>query len=621
MFDIAQYVRVNLKQMFVHVNELSFSSVEGKPLRMLTPLQRRAALEARHPEWRAKTLSQALDSAAVAFSERPLVITESQTYSYRDMQNWSRTLAAGLIECGVHAGDHIAVVLANFPEFVAVKYAIARAGAVAVPVNFALRHQELSYILEQSDSTVLITMDRLRDRNYLEDLDALMPGWESAGGGTRWPKLRRVFVHATEGKPRIGAASLDELNAMGTPVSRAELARREATADPHSRSDVIYTSGTTGLPKGVMLTHDMILRAAYASAYTRAFEDGRRILFSLPMYHVFGFVECLIASTFVGGAIVPHVFFDARKMLDAARSHRATEMVCVPMMTLKLLEAARQHGFEGSGLLAMFNSGGASPPTIWRDIRELLGAREILTAYGMTETTASTTCTLPEGPDEFLLTTNGRLKFAGVVGDPKLGGVLAQYKTIDPVTGLDLPLGLPGELVARGPIVTTGYYKKDEETRAAFNADGWLHTGDVGVITSDGYLTLTGRLKETYRCGGEMVMPREIEELLNEHPLVSQALVVGIPDMKMGEVGCACIVPAGDLLPDPKELIELCASRLARFKVPRHVVFLTAEELPLTATGRAQKFKLAELAKERLSTAAGGRADRSNFDGPSRRIP
>jgi fatty-acyl-CoA synthase len=370
-----------------------------------------------------------------------------------------------------------------------------------------------------------------------------------------------------------------------------------------------------------MLSHDMILRAAYASAYTRAFEDGRRILFSLPMYHVFGFVECLIASTFVGGAIVPHVFFDAQNMLDAARSHRATEMVCVPMMTLKLLEVARQHGFEGSDLLAMFNSGGASPPTIWRDIRELLGAREILTAYGMTETTASTTCTLPEGPDEFLLTTNGRLKFAGVAGDPKLGGVLAQYKTIDPVTGLDRPLGLPGELLARGPILTTGYYKKDEETRAAFNADGWLHTGDVGVITPDGYLTLTGRLKETYRCGGEMVMPREIEELLNEHPLVSQAFVVGLPDMKMGEVGCACILPAGDILPDPQELIELCTSRLARFKVPRHVVFLTAAELPLTATGRAQKFKLADLAQERLSVAAGGPADRSNLGGPRRPTP
>jgi fatty-acyl-CoA synthase len=280
-------------------------------------------------------------------------------------------------------------------------------------------------------------------------------------------------------------------------------------------------------------------------------------------------------------------------------------MVCVPMMTLKLLEVAGREGFDNSSLLAMFNSGGASPPNVWRDIRELLGAREILTAYGMTETTASTTCTLPEGSDEFLLSTNGRLKFAGVAGDPELGGVLAQYKSTDPVTGSDLPLGTPGELAVRGPIVTEGYYKKAEETRAVFNADGWLRTGDIGVITADGYLTLTGRLKETYRCGGEMVMPREIEELLNEHPLVAQAIVVGLPDMKMGEVGCACVVSAGDTRPDPQELIDLCASRLARFKVPRHVVFLAADEVPLTATGRAQKFKLAELAKERLSLVNG----------------
>jgi fatty-acyl-CoA synthase len=392
---------------------------------------------------------------------------------------------------------------------------------------------------------------------------------------------------------------------MGTPVERAELARRQAVADPHFRSDVIYTSGTTGLPKGVMLSHDMILRAAYASAYARAFEDGRRILFSLPMYHVFGFVECLIASTFVGGAIIPHVAFDAGKMLAAAQSHRATEIVCVPMMTLKLLEAARDNGFDGSQLLAMFNSGGASPPSLWQDIRDVLGAREVLTAYGMTETTASTTCTLPEGPDSFLLTTNGCLKLAGVAGDASLGGVLAQYKTIDPQTGADLPPGVPGELVARGPIVTTGYYRKEEDTRAAFNRDGWLLTGDVGIITREGYLTLTGRLKETYRCGGEMVMPREIEELLNAHPLVGQAHVVGLPDVRMGEVGCVCILPAGDVLPDPQELIALCASRLARFKVPRHVVFITADELPLTATGRPQKFRLADLARERVPAGLG----------------
>jgi fatty-acyl-CoA synthase len=571
----------------------------------VAPAERRRLLEAHQGGWRAMTLSQALDAAAEQFTDRPLVITDSRTYSYREIQEWSLALAAGLIEYGVQPGDHVAVVLANFPEYVAVKYAIARLGAVAVPINFALRRQELSYILGQSDSTMLITMDRLRDRDYLEDLDALAPGWMTAGGGARWPRLRHVFVHSTETTPRAGVTTVEQLKSLGTPAARAELARRDALGDPHFRSDVIYTSGTTGLPKGVMLSHDMILRAAYASAYTRAFEDGRRILFSLPMYHVFGFVECLIASTFAGGAIVPLIAFDAGKMLAAAQSHRATEMVCVPMMTLKLLEVARASGFDGSSLLAMFNSGGASPPSIWQDIRAVLGAREILTAYGMTETTASTTCTLPEGSDSYLLTTNGRLKCAGVAGDPSLGGVLAQYKTIDPLTGKDLPLGVSGELVARGPIVTTGYYKKEQETRAAFNPDGWLHTGDVGVITHEGYLTLTGRLKETYRCGGEMVMPREIEDLLNEHPLVGQAHVVGLPDIKMGEVGCVCVLPAGEVLPDPQELIDLCASRLARFKVPRYVVFITADELPLTATGRAQKFRLVELARARLGAGRG----------------
>jgi fatty-acyl-CoA synthase len=568
---------------------------------MLTPSQRRLALERRHPVWRPLTIAQALDAATEQFPERPLVITDSQHYSYRDIQTWSRALAAGLIESGIQAGDHVAMLLANFPEFVAVKSAIARIGAVAVPINFALRRQELSYILEQSDSRALVIMDQLRERNYLEDLDALVPGWESVGGGTRWPALRQIFVHGTAGQVRAGAISLKQLVSQGTPSSRAETRRREAATDPSLRCDVIYTSGTTGLPKGVMLSHDMILRAAYASAYTRALEDGRRILFSLPMYHVFGYVECLMACTFVGGAIIPQVVFDATQMLESAVKHRATELVCVPMMTLKLLEVARAQGFDGSSLLAMFNSGGVSPPTIWQDIRDLLGAREILTAYGMTETTASTTCTRPEDPDSYLINTNGRLKFAGIAGDPALAGMLALYKTIDPVTGTDLPPGAPGELVARGPIVTSGYYKKTEETRAAFTPEGWLHTGDIGTITSEGYLTLTGRLKETYRCGGEMVMPREIEDLLNEHPLIGQALVVGIADAKMGEVGCVCVVPAGAQLPQPQELIDLCAARLARFKVPRHVIFMTAEEIPLTVTGRPQKFKLAALAKQRLT--------------------
>jgi fatty-acyl-CoA synthase len=572
---------------------------------MLTPSQRRQALEKRHPAWRPMTISQALDRVAAKFPERPLIITDQGEHSYREVQQWSREIAAGLIAEGVLPGDHVALVLGNFPAYVAVKYAISRIGAVAVPINYLLRRQELSYILEQSDSSVLIVMDQLRDRDFLSDLDAIIPDWEAHGGGSRLPKLRRVFVHPVEGVLRRGAPGLKQLAGCVTADATKELARREIGGDPHFRADVIYTSGTTGLPKGVMLTHDMVLRAAYASAYTRAFEDGRRIMFSLPMHHVFGYVECLIAATLVGGAIIPQAVFDAEKMVRGAEQHRASELVCVPMMTLKLLEVVRARGFDSSSLLSMFNSGGTSPPSIWQDIRSLMGAREVFTAYGMTETTASTTCTLPDGPDSLLLATNGRFKFAGVAGDPALQGTLAQYKTIDPATGADLPRGAAGELMARGPIVTTGYYKKPDETAAAFAEGGWLHTGDIGVIDEQDNLILTGRLKETYRCGGETVMPAEIEGLLSKHPLVAQAFAIGVPDPKMGEIGCVCIVPASDTKPEPEELIRMCEARLARFKVPRHVLFIEARDIPLTATGKLQRFRLVEIAKQRLATLSG----------------
>lgn len=584
----------------------------ARPGSVPLPSQRREALESLHRSWRPMSLAQSLDAAASRFGERPLVLTDEGSHSYVQIQQQSRELARGLMALGVGPGDHVAIVLGNYPAYVALKYAIARIGAVAVPINYVLRRHELSYILGQSDSKVLVTMDRLRDRNYLEDLDELAPGWETGGGGTTWPCLRHVLVFATgEGEARPAATTLESLRERGESITASALARLEDRPDSQFRADVIYTSGTTGLPKGVMLSHDMVLRAAYASAYTRAFEDGRRIMFALPMYHVFGYIECLIAATFVGGAIIPKVFFDAQKMLEGAQQHGATELVCVPTMTLKLLEAARLNGFDGSRLLAVFNSGGMSPASLWQDIRDVLGATEVCTAYGMTETTASTTCTLPEERDEHLLNSNGRLKFAGIAGDPALHGVLALYKTIDPATGRDLPAGSPGELVARGPIITSGYYNKDDETRAAFTPDGWLHTGDVGVLTQDGYLTLTGRLKETYRCGGEMVMPREIEELLAQHPLVSQALVVGLPDPKMGEVGCLCVVPVPNQRPDPRALIDYCAAKLARFKVPKYVVFITAEEIPLTATGKAQKFRLAELARQRLDEQASDRRNES----------
>jgi fatty-acyl-CoA synthase len=175
------------------------------------------------------------------------------------------------------------------------------------------------------------------------------------------------------------------------------------------------------------------------------------------------------------------------------------------------------------------------------------------------------------------------------------------YKVVDPESREDLGPGQRGEFLARGANITPGYYRKPDETAVAFTEDGWLRTGDIGVLDEDGYLKLTGRIKESYRCGGEMVMPREVELVLNEHPGVAEAHVVGLPHERMGEVGCACVVPAGAEPPDPHELIDLCAKQLARFKVPRHVLFIEAQDLPLTATGRVQKFRLSAMARDRLA--------------------
>lgn len=551
------------------------------------------------------TLSESLDQAALRYGDRPLIVTDSRTYSYTQVRDWSIWIAAGLRALGIGPGDKVAVVLANAPEFVALKYAIARAGATSVPVNFMFRAAELGYVLEQSDAVALITMDSFRSIDYLANLDALAPEWARAQPQLIAEHLRHVVViPMSQEHPPLPANGnvhyLADVEAMATPQLADEVSA-VALASPTSLSDILYTSGTTGSPKGVMLTHEMVLRTAYASAYHGARQDGCRIQFALPMYHVFGYIECLLAATFVGGSIVPLMQFQPAQFLAAIERHHANEIVCVPTMTLALIAAARLDSYDLSSLVTIFSSGGPSPTTIWREIREVLGAPEITTAYGMSETTAATTHTYPEGPDELLLT-NGVYREAGVAGDPALGGYLAVYKVVDPMTEQELPRGTRGHLLVRGPLVTSGYYRKPEETAAAFDNEGWLRTGDLGFIDDNGALTMTGRLKETYRCGGEMVMPREIELLLMTAAGVAEAYVVGVRDDRMGEVGCAWVVLEPNAQVSAEQLVAFCAANLARFKVPAHVMFTQADELPLTATGRVQKFHLAERAESILAS-------------------
>ncbi len=554
--------------------------------------ERQQALESVFAPWQPRTLDRLLDEVAARYPDRDFVVTDERSWTYRAMADWVQRLAAGLVEAGVKPGEHVAVVLANYAEFVAVKFAISRVGAVMVPVNFLNRRDELGFVLRQSDSVLLITMDRFRDLDYLAALDELAPGWQRVGGGSALPRLRRVIVFPTGAAPqRPGVTLLASLER--TPVARA------AVPDAASLSDIIFTSGTTGAPKGVMLTHDMLLRSGYGSAFARAFEDGRRILFSLPMYHVYGYVEGMLAAMFVGGAIIPQLKFDAALTLDGIERHRASDVLLIPTMTLALIDEQKRRRRALPTLRSVLSSGGRAPSTIWSAIREWLGPVEITTGYGMTECTASTTVTRPDDPPAWLLQTNGRLRDVGAAGvGPQRR--LVEYRILDPLTGQDVAAGELGELVAWGPGVTPGYYNNPEATAAAFTADGWLHTGDLARIDGDGYLTLEGRLKESYRCGGETVLPGDAESQLLLHPSVLQAHVVPVPDERMGDVGAAFIVLRPGAEFDEQALIEHCRSRLARFKVPKYVLPITAEAIPVTPSGRPRKFLLTRIAIEKL---------------------
>lgn len=562
---------------------------------------RRTRLVDAHPEWVPRTLAGHLDEAVRRFADRPFIFTETRTFSYRQLRAWACRLAKGLVASGVRPGEHVGLVLANYPEFIAAKFAISYAGAVAVPINFLLRERELGYVLRQSDVVSLLTMSRFRDLDYRATLDAIAPGWATRGGGAQLPCLRDVVVFDPAGAALPEGRGLADLEAAGQVVSDAELAERSAAVAPDAVCDVIYTSGTTGQPKGAMLTHENLLRCAFSSVWIRGFGDGRRVLFALPLYHVFAYVEGLLAVMWVGGAVIPQTVFDAEETLAAIQRHQADEALFVPTMTIAVVEHPGRASYDLSSLGTVMSAAAPAPVRLWRQVQAELGVREVTTAYGQTEVAASSTYTHPGDPIELVATTVGRPKPGSVAGSPALGGLVCDYKTVDPFGGADLPPGTEGELVVRGPQVMAGYYHKPEETAAVLDAGGWLRSGDLGRIREDGYVVLTGRSKELYKCGGELVAPKEIEDLLTSRPEVSQAYVVGVPDERMGEVGCAFVVPAPGAHLDTGELLALCRANLARFKVPVAIFERSAAELPTTATGKVQKFQLAQDGHARLT--------------------
>lgn len=562
--------------------------------------ERRAALEASLPDWPSLTYPTLLRRNVELYGDRPVVLTDRRSLTYRELWAEARTLAKGLVAIGVEPGDHVAMVMANHAEFVVLQFAVACAGAVNVPFNFRLQREELGHVIGQSKATCLITMDAFGDHDYLDLLDRIAPGWESRPEST-FPDLRQVITFSAErtGPARAGVLDLDGLAERGREVDDAEIDRRIEAGRATDVICLMYTSGTTGFSKGAMLTHDNFLRCAFASARIRALEDGRRILFALPLYHVFAYAEGLTAAFWVGGAIVPRLVFDPEDTFTAIERFRAQEALFVPTMALVLVEHPARKDHDLSSLNAVMTASAPAPVRLWEQVKAELGVEEVVTAYGQTEVTAATTYTMPDDPLELASVTVGRPKEGGVAGDPALGGMVCVYKTIDPVTLEDLPAGAEGELAVAGPQLMRGYFDKPEETEKVFLPGRWMRSGDLGEVRPDGYLRLTGRSKELYKRGAELVAPKEVEILLDGRPDVLQSYVVGVPDELWGEVGWAFVVPAAGRHPTEAELLADCREHLARFKVPEHVEFITGQELPLTGSGKVQKFKLAERVAER----------------------
>jgi fatty-acyl-CoA synthase len=558
---------------------------------------RRRSLEDRYSPWIPMTLDERLERCAAEFGDRPFVITDPVTMTYREVHDLAIRYGDGLAALGVKPGDRVAILMSNYAEFVPLKFAAARAGALAVPLNFRYRTEELAYVLRQSEASVLITMTSFDGLDYRTILDEITPGWEQ-DGGSGLPDLRKVVVLNTEGQTRDGAMTVDDLAALGDANAGAADGAR---ATPDTLGDMLYTSGTTGSPKGVLVTHDAVQRTAFGSALTRAYEDGRRILFSLPCYHMFGYVEGLLSAMYVGGAVIMQTTFSPAEYLRAIEEHQATDMLCVPTMTVALLEHPDRHTRDLSSLRALLSGAAPAPTWVYERAREDLGVTEMVTGYGMTECGGAMTLTLPEDPIDVHTVRVGRPKLAGPAGIAERGGDLCEYRTADPMSGEMLPDGEEGELISRGPTMMHGFWGKPEETAQAKRGE-WIYSGDLGRVHPDGYLELTGRSKELYKSGGELVMPKEIEEMLCAHPAISQAYAVGVPDERWGEAGCVWIVRAPGESITADEVIELCREKLARFKVPKHVLFLDPDELPTTPTGKVQKFRLVHRAQEALET-------------------
>ena len=511
--------------------------------------------------------------------------------SFRELDDEVTEAARAFLAAGLIKGDRVGVWAPNSWQWVVAALGLQRVGGVLVPLNTRFKGDEATFILRKSRARMLCVVGEFLGRDYPRSLLDAAGGGSADGRARDLPALERIVVFGPGRRPSLTA--WPDFLAAGAATSVAEVERRAAELGPDDLSDMLFTSGTTGHPKGAMCTHGQTLRAYAVWASVVGLREGDRYLIVNPFFHGFGYKAGWLACLIAGATILPEKTLDVAHVLDVVRAERVTVLPGTPTLYQTMLEHPAFSN-EGAASLRLAVTGAASvPPSLLHRIRELMGFEHVVTGYGLTESCAIVSMCRYDDPLETVATTAGR---------PLPGlSVIAVDSAGKPV-----PAGAEGEVLVRGYTVMKGYFDEEAETAAAVDEDGWLHTGDIGVIDHDGRIRITDRIKDMFIVGGFNAYPAEIEKILDGHPAVARSAVIGVPDARMGEVGAAFVVPRRDALIDGAALIAWAREHMANYKVPRQV--RVVPELPTNAAGKVLKTVLRETAlreRERMQAMDG----------------
>ncbi|WP_031481519.1 AMP-binding protein [Maridesulfovibrio frigidus] len=534
------------------------------------------------------TLGGLLDEAVEKWPDNEAVVYVDRDFrlTYREFGELVDELAMGLMALGIKKGEKVAIWATNVPYWVALQFATAKIGAVLLTVNTFYRTTELEYLLKQSECENLVIIDGFREIDYLDTTYELIPELKTQERGylnsEKFPELKRVFFLGQE-KHR-GMYSMPEVINLSAVVSEEEYEERQATLNAHDVVNMQYTSGTTGFPKGVQLTHYNIGNNGYWIGQNQGFTSKDRLCLPVPLFHCFGCVLGVLAAVNHGTTLVILEGFDPLLVMASIDQEKCTALYGVPTMFIAILDHKLFKKFDYSSLRTGIMAGSPCPVEVMKIVMDKMNMKDITICYGLTEASPVMTQTLMSDNLVRKTETVGRAM-------PEI-----EVAIINPETGEMSATNEIGEICCRGYNVMKGYYNNPEATTANINMDGWLRSGDLGVMDEHGYVTVTGRLKDMIIRGGENIYPREIEEFLYTMEGILDVQVAGVPSEKFGEqVGAFVILRDGAEL-STEDVMDYCRGKIAKYKIPKFVAFLDA--YPITASGKIQKYKLRDLAAE-----------------------